>query len=139
MKAIKSTIAQSGTALYIKAIIFGVIAGAITLAILLCLGSMGLLITGSIPHDYMSIISIILCGVSSFMSGYVSARVTKEKGLIIGSVSGIIMFIIVLLTGLIWRDGNFTYLTLVKLALFTLFGALGGVKAVNKKDRLHIK
>ena len=73
------------------------------------------------------------------MSGYVSARVTKEKGLIIGSVSGIIMFIIVLLTGLIWRDGNFTYLTLVKLALFTLFGALGGVKAVNKKDRLHIK
>lgn len=139
MKAIKSTIAQSGTALYVKAVIFGITAGVLSLATLLCIGSTGILITGSIPHNYMSVISIALCSVSSLISGYVSARVTKEKGMVIGSTSGVIIFIILLLAGFIFGNGSFTYLTLVKLALFTLCGALGGIKAVNKKDRIHIK
>ncbi len=139
MKAIKSTIAQSGTALYIKAIIFGTLAGSMSLAVLLALGCVGLLITSSIPHDYLSIIAIALCAVSSFISGYISARITKEKGFFIGIISGIIMFVIVLLSGLIWGDGSFTFLTPLKLVLLMLFGALGGIKAVNKKDRIHIK
>ncbi len=139
MKAIKTTIAQSGTALYIKALIFGTIAGCLCLTVLLCIGSAALLILGTLPHAYLSIISIMLCSVSTFISGFVSASITKQKGIVLGSSAALIIFVIVLLAGFIWGDGNFTYLTIIKLVLFLILGALGGIKAVNKKDRLHIK
>lgn len=139
MKAIKTTIAQSGISLYIKALIFGTLAGCTATASLLCVLSLGLIVTGALPHDYLSWIVIALCSLSAFLSGYVTARITKVKGLLCGAMSGLIMFIILLLAGLITGDGDFTYISLVKLFGLLLFGALGGIKGVNRKDKLHIK
>ncbi len=139
MKAIKSTLAQTGIALYIKALIFGIIAGCGVMMLLMCITSAGLLISGTLPHDALKWIVIVLCVISAFFSGYVTSRITKVNGLMWGALSGVIMFIIVLLSGLICGDGNFTYITLVKLFALALSGALGGIKGVNKKEKIHIK
>ncbi len=139
MKAIKTTLAQTGPALYIKALIFGLLAGCTAMTLLMCITSAGLLISGTLPHDALKWIMIVLSAIAAFISGYVTSRVTKVNGLMWGALSGVALFIIVLLAGLIYGDGSFTYITLVKLLILTFFGALGGIKGVNKKDKIHIK
>ncbi|MBQ8001072.1 MAG: TIGR04086 family membrane protein [Ruminococcus sp.] len=139
MKAIKSTLAQSGVALYIKALIFGLLAGCAGTAVLLCISTLVLLVMGTLPHNFIEWIIIGLCCISAFVCGYITARVTKANGLLWGAVSGVLMFIIVLLAGLISSDGNFTYMTILKFACLTVCGGLGGIKGVNRKEKLHIK
>lgn len=139
MKAIKTTLAQTGISLYIKALIIGTLAGSATIAVLLCLCSIILLISATLPHDFLSFLGIGICMLSALVSGYVSARITKQNGLLCGLISGVIIFLIILLAGFISGDGKFTYLTLIRLAGLAVLGALGGIKGVNKKDKLHIK
>ncbi len=139
MKAIKTTIGQTGPALYIKGLIIGTLVGGVVLTVLLCLCSLFLLISGTLPHEYLSIIGIGMYVLSAFVSGYITSRITKQNGLLCGALSGIIMFLIILLAGFISGDGKFTYLTLIRLAGLTLLGTVGGIKGVNRKEKLHIK
>lgn len=139
MKAIKSTIAQTGPALYIKALILGTAVGCTVMALLMCMVSAVLLVSGKLPHNSVKWIMIVLSAVTAFISGYITSRVTKANGLVWGALSGVIFFIIILLAGLIDGDGNFTFITIIKFFVFVLFGALGGIKGVNKKERIHIK
>ncbi len=139
MKAIKTTIAQSGVSLYIKALIFGTITGCLSILLLMCILSLLLLITGVLPYDYLVWISLFISSIGVFISGYVSASITKEKGLFIGSLSGLIIFIIVFFSGMFISTETISFVTIIRLVVYMLIGALGGVKAVNKKDKLHIK
>lgn len=139
MKAIKTTIAQSGPSLYIKALICGISTGCVTLIMLLLLFSCLLLIAGTLPHDYLIWLDIAACCFASYISGYLTTRIIKNRGLIWGVVSGFIMFTIQFIAGLINADSEISYLTFIKLAVFVLFGAVGGIKAVNKKDKMRIK
>lgn len=139
MKAIKTTIAQKGTALYIKSLIAGFIVGGIILMILMCVTAFALVVTGKLPHSLIKWIMLGLSCISVFIGGYVSAKVSKEKGIIMGSVTGFIMFVSVLCAGLLDSDGIFTYMTLIKLILFVVSGAIGGIKGVNKQEKIHIK
>lgn len=139
MKAIKTTIAQSGPSLYIKALICGISTGCISLIIMLLIFSCLLLIAGTLPHDYLIWLDIIACGIASFISGYLTARIVKNGGLIWGAVSSFIMFIIQLVAGLINAETEISYITFIKLAVFLLLGSIGGIKAVNKKDKIRIK
>ena len=49
------------------------------------------------------------------------------------------MFIIQLVAGLINAETEISYITFIKLAVFLLLGSIGGIKAVNKKDKIRIK
>lgn len=139
MKAIKSTIAKSGISLYVKALIFGTIVGCISILLLMCILSLLLLLTGTLPYDYLVWISILISAIGVFLGGYISASVTKEKGLLIGALCGIIIFIIIFLSGMFFTTDKISSITLVRLIIFILTGALGGIKAVNKKEKIHIK
>lgn len=139
MKAIKTTVAQSGPSLYIKALIFGTLSGALATALLLCIAAAVLLISGTLPQKYLVWIGIFFCALATLLSGYVTARITKANGMLSGALSGIIMFLILLVAGLTGSDETLTYLTLVKLIAFIICGALGGIKGVNKKEKIHIR
>lgn len=139
MKAIKTTLGQTGTGLYLIALIFGTLAGCGLIALLMCIVSLCILVTGKLPHDSLKWIMVAVCCFSSFISGYITSRLTKSNGLIFGAISGTIIFIIILIAGLICSDGIFSILTFIKLISIVLCGGLGGIKGVNKKDRIHIK
>ena len=139
MKAIKTTIAQKGTALFIKSLIAGFVSSGLFLTLMMCITAIILVITGNLPHSIIKWIMMVLCCVSVFFGGYIAAKVSKEKGFIVGAVTGFIMFVSVLSAGLLNSDGVFSYMTLIKLLVFIISGALGGIKGVNKTEKIHIK
>lgn len=139
MKAIKTTLGKTGATLYLKALIIGTLSSAGITAILLMLISLMLKISGTLPYDLLVWITIAVSTVSTLIGGYITARVTKINGLLSGALCGIIMFTILMIAGLCLSEETLTYITLVKLIAFTISGGLGGIKGVNKKEKIRIK
>lgn len=77
--------------------------------------------------------------ISAFMGGYIAARINKEKGMVCGAIVGGILFICVLAGGLISGCQEVTFRTAISLGVLLIFGALGGIKGVNRKARIKIK
>lgn len=77
--------------------------------------------------------------VCAFVGGYIAARIKKEKGIVCGAVVGGILFILVLTGGMISGFEEVTYRTVLSFGVLLIFGALGGIKGVNRKTRIKIK
>ena len=85
---------------------------------------------------YAAVVPITVAAVlaGSFVGGYVSARLNKSMGLLTGAVCGAAIFLIFLGIGSA-LGGNISLITLLRLGLDILSGAVGGVIGVNKKRR----
>ena len=77
--------------------------------------------------------------ICAFVGGYISARIKKEKGIVCGAIVGGILFILVLTGGMISGFEEITYRTILSFGILLIFGALGGIKGVNRKTRIKIK
>lgn len=139
MKVIKSSIGKQGTPLFIKALLAGTITAFTFELILMCLLSILLLISGTIPHSALRYIIVGVSSLSVFAGGYITARVTKSSGLLWGALCGFIFFLISTIPGMVKTADTLSLLTLLKIVAFIISGALGGIKAVNKKEKLHIR
>ena len=138
MKTIKTKLTQTGPALYIKSLILALSVGCLTLILLMLILTILLLISGTLPHNAIIWMDIGACGISVFAASFVCARTIKSKGLIWGCVTGIFMFLIQFIAGLTANTSDFSYITLIKLFVFMLLGCLGGIKGVNKKEKIRI-
>lgn len=77
--------------------------------------------------------------ICAFVGGYIAARIKKEKGIVCGAIVGGILFILVLTGGMISGFEEITYRTILSFGILLIFGALGGIKGVNRKTRIKIK
>ena len=77
--------------------------------------------------------------ICAFVGGYIAARIKKEKGSVCGAIVGGILFILVLTGGMISGFEEITYRTILSFGILLIFGALGGIKGVNRKTRIKIK
>jgi len=77
--------------------------------------------------------------ICAFVGGYIVARIKKEKGIVCGAIVGGILFILVLTGGMISGFEEITYRTVLSFGILLIFGALGGIKGVNRKTRIKIK
>ena len=99
----------------------------------------GVLMMTSIPTDSLSYIVLTAIAVGTFLGGYVAAAVTRSKGLIVGLLCSAAVFVILSLIGLCSGRSPVGVMALIRLTVSALFGALGGIKGVNRKEKLHIK
>ena len=85
---------------------------------------------------YTAVVPITVAAVlaGSFVGGYVSARLNRSLGLLIGAVCGAVIFLAFLGIGSM-SGGSVSMVTLLRLGLDILSGAVGGVIGVNKKRR----
>lgn len=93
-----------------------------------------LFLSDALTSDKAPIASIIALAVGSFVGGYITAFVKKEKGLVNGFITGLIMFLLVLSIAL-FNDSQFTVYTLVKAIVMLLLSSAGGILGVNKAQR----
>ena len=77
--------------------------------------------------------------ICAFVGGYVAEKIKKEKGIVCGAIVGGILFILVLTGGMISGFEEVTYRTVLSFGILLIFGALGGIKGVNRKTRIKIK
>ena len=73
--------------------------------------------------------------VGAFVSGFVCTVLHKSKGLILGSVTGLIVFALITLIALFVNGGDITLNTLLRLVIMVVLSAAGGVIGVNKSAK----
>ncbi len=118
-----------------RAVIFGGLFGGIILILMLLLSAFIVLKMRTISQGIVFGASIISSCISSFFAGFISARILKERGMAVGALSSLLLFIIILITGTLFTADNVNLSTLMRLAAMILSGAFGGVLGVNKKKR----
>ena len=123
----------------IKPIVFGVLISLAFIFIMTCVICLALLFFPSVPYSAMPYIMLAADAVGCFIGAWFAASRIGSRGLVNGLICSGAVFILMLIAGFISDSGTLTLVTPLKLAVMLLFGALGGIKGVNRKERLHIK
>lgn len=92
--------------------------------------------SSNFPHMITQPLMIIIASLGSFSGGYISARISSEKGMMYGMLCGFLMFILLFLAGLISVRESITMTTAIRLFAMLLSGAVGGIIGVNKRKRV---
>lgn len=120
---------------FVKVILFGSLFGAIVCTMLLLLFSFLFVSVKSIPLPMIQWLVIFCAGMGAFVAGFVSTKLHQSKGLICGSLSALLLFLIITLVAFIISRDKFTYITIIRLLAMLVFGAVGGLLGVGKKRR----
>lgn len=121
---------------FVRPITYGILFGAAACLLLLLLMSiiMGL---QDIPQSAVTLISTLVFVVGGFVAGYVCARLSHERGMLLGLCCGTCLFFIVSLANLAVDGSGFGMIALTKLIAVLLSAALGGIVGVNKRKKLR--
>ena len=122
----------------LKAILFGIAGSVAVTLLLMCMICGMVLISASVPYSMLPYILLIADAGGVFCGGYLAAAINKSRGLILGGIIGVIMFILLICAGLGTGEAV-GWITLLKFFVMTVFGILGGIAGVNKKEKIRIK
>ena len=86
-----------------------------------------------VPRAFITPMAIAVAAVAAFVAGLTAALSAGQNGLVLGAVCGLLLFLLLLLAGVARATGVSGQLAVVKLAVLTLTGALGGVLGVNRR------
>lgn len=121
----------------LRAILIGTFIGLLLSTVLLMLATMVFLQIKSIPVAAVGLMTQLFGAMSAFVASYVAVRIAKERGMLIGVVTGLFLFLIVLVVGLSTTTDSMSMATLTKALIMAIAGCIGGVVAVNKKQRVR--
>ena len=113
--------------------------GLLVTIIFTCILSVIVLTSGLLPADITNYVMIVLLAMGTFFGGFIATKINKSAGLLIGLITGFVIFMLVTITGLINSSDSVTILTLIKLITTVIFGGLGGIAGLKKRERIHIK
>ncbi len=117
-----------------KGVLWGTIVGIVLSVLLTAVMSFAFVKMETVPSSAAVPCAMAALGIGAFMGGYVSARITKSTGMLVGAGCGFFVFVVLL--GLCCAVGSEIGIdTIFRLLLSVLSGALGGVLGVNKKKR----
>lgn len=119
-----------------RAILIGAVTGAAVCAALLGAFALAFVSAGHIPQTLISPMVIALSVLSSFVAGFVCARISKKMGLVYGALTGLFLFALFLISGLIASHEPLSMAAGIRMIVMTLGGALGGVFGVSRKSKI---
>lgn len=109
--------------------------GAALCAVLLAVFSLLFVSSEQIPQDFIPAFVIAVSVLCSFAAGFVTAKISKKRGLLCGMLSGLLLFLLFLAAGLIAFKEPLDASSCVKMLIMAISGAIGGFLAVNKKHK----
>ncbi len=117
---------------WIKPLLIGLAVGVIGCVALLMLMA-ALIQTVDVPRVAVLPLAIAAAAVGAFLAGLTAAIISKNRGLIMGLISGAVLFLLILSAGFIrYADVDGT-VALIKLAVLTLAGGVGGFLGVSRR------
>lgn len=123
---------------FIKGVAIGVLISAALCAVLMCICALILNMISGIPYGVIDYLMIGVQGVSVLIGAYIASAIAKSRGLIAGLLCGAVVFLLSLAFGL--SNGNsVSILTAIRAAVLMILGALGGIKGVNRKEKIRIR
>ncbi|MGN1457599.1 MAG: TIGR04086 family membrane protein [Acutalibacteraceae bacterium] len=134
MKSDKSR--NSGTAVRAaKAVAVGTVVGLVICMLILLVITFMLVKIQKFPETAVVPVAIFTACIGAFVGGYFSARVKKSNGLLMGAVCALVMFVVLLLVGIAFAGDIFGVVSLLRMGVMIISGAIGGVLGVNKHRR----
>ncbi len=116
-KYIVSTAIGTGIGIFSSAALIFLMAAALTV--------------GDIPAMLISPATVFVLAFGGFFSGFSSAKISGEKGLLCGFISGTLFFIIVWVSGALFENLGFGTAALIKALMIMVSGSFGGILGVN--------
>lgn len=123
----------------VKSVILGAVVGILATIIITVICALVIVITGKLPNEAISYISLGVLALGSFIGGYISARIYKHSGLLVGLFTGIIIFIVVFIAGINSITLGVKIFVLIKFFSIIAASTLGAVIGVNKKEKFKYK
>lgn len=120
----------------IKGILIGIFVSEIILTVLLSILAMIMSSSGILDDTILEIALTFICGVCTFFGSFVCSKIIGEKGLVNGIICSVIFFLILMFSGVIITESNFTSFSVFKIVASVVFGIIGGILGVSKKDKL---
>lgn len=114
----------------LRPLLFGCILGLIISFVILVLLAV-LLSVQDIPASAAPPLATTAAGVGAFFAGFTAAKLYHKQGMMIGGLTGFVLFILLFITSLVVASGSLTFLSFIKLLLMLLASAIGGVLALN--------
>ncbi|HIZ55550.1 MAG TPA: TIGR04086 family membrane protein [Firmicutes bacterium] len=124
----------SDTPRYMKPILAGMIVGIVITAVFLMLSAL-VMTSRDIPVSATSVMALGSGLAGALCGGYVSARLTGEKGLFFGALCGGILCVILLISSTVLMKGLPGTRFAVNAVALVVAGAIGGILGVNQKKR----
>ncbi|MEE1025855.1 MAG: TIGR04086 family membrane protein [Acutalibacteraceae bacterium] len=133
----KSSITPSPFEVWLKPILTGAILG---ITVTLCLFVLlALIMSFSIlPTNSASVVASIAIAAGSFFGGFSAAKKLGKNGLVIGAICGFLLFIILTLIGVAAFKSAPGTSTVIRLLIFVVSGAIGGIIGVSGNDKRKI-
>lgn len=119
----------------VRAVVVGAVSGAAVCAGLLAVCTLAFVSSENIPHHFLPILIIAVSVVSSFFAGFITAKVSKQAGLLLGTMAGLLLFLFFLLAGLAVSQSGLAAEAFPRFLMMLLAGGVGGLIAVNSKSR----
>jgi len=120
----------------LRSIVIGSVAGAALCAVLLGVFALAFVSAGHIPQGFISPLVIGLSALSAFTAGLITVKISHERGLAYGMLSGLLLFVLFLVSGLIASREAVSPASGMRMLVMALSGALGGLLAVSKKSKI---
>lgn len=84
-------------------------------------------------NGVLSVCSLLSLLIGAFVSGFTAAGFKKKNGLLIGAVTGLILFLVTFFIGVLILNSSLSFFSLIKLLILVLAGSFGGVISVNRR------
>ncbi len=113
---------------------FGVGAGGCICVVLLLLFAVLFLKMKQLPTVALSPVSIGISALGTFIAGLVAGKLSRQRGLLYGSIAGLVLFFLFLISNLSLGT-PLSWVAFTRMGVMILSGAIGGLLAVNKKRK----
>ncbi len=124
---LKEVFALKGILLYLGVFLFSSLASVILFA--------AAMLFLEIDFSYATLFATISVAIGVLLTSFFVAKKSKQKGFLIGFITGISIFVLFTLSSLFTSDSHFTLNTLFRLIIYILSGSCGGIIAVNKANK----
>ena len=117
-----------------RPVLWGIAAGGVITSLLLLLMALGMT-AWDLPQAVIAPLATVAAAVGAFVGGLIAARIARQQGLLVGALCGVLLYALILLTGLTHVADMQATSILIKWAILIACGAVGGILGVNLKRR----
>lgn len=121
----------------IKSVLLGTVCGMLTSVIFMCILAVVMLTSGLLSQELTNYIMIAICAIGAFVGGIIATKLNKGAGLIVGLITGGVIFILITIAALIKSDSSVSTLTAIRFVALLLGGALGGIIGIRERKKIN--
>ena len=118
------------------ALLLGASAGAAVSAALLAVSALIFVKAGSVPLGAAPLVTSLIGAAGAFTAGYLTVGLCKSRGMLMGSLSGLMLFCAVLIGAAVSSNTEGGPAIAAKCAIFLIGGAIGGIVRVNRRVKV---